>query len=283
MKYPLRRKIKHSLYRAVAAALYRLDGRPDYRQFEEGWIDLTHHELTLPRLTPPFDGYRLTLFSDIHVGTWVNRSRLAALVEIVNHTLPDAVAITGDFISFKPGWFADDLITALRALQPREAKFAVLGNHDHWTSPRILRQVFRESGIIEVSNTVHTLRRGEAMLHFAGVDDVLVGQEDLAQVLRSLPAEGAAILLAHEPDFADVSAACGRFDLQLSGHTHGGQIVFPLFGPHLPPLGKKYPCGQYQIHKMVQYTTRGVGTSVVRLRHRCPPEIAVFTLRSPMD
>jgi predicted MPP superfamily phosphohydrolase len=87
--------------------------------------------------------------------------------------------------------------------------------------------------------------------------------------------------LAHEPDFADTSAATGRFDLQLSGHTHGGQVVLPFIGPPiLPHLGRKYPSGLYKVQEMFQYTNRGVGMARLPLRINCPPEITVFILES---
>ena len=102
---------------------------------------------------------------------------------------------------------------------------------------------------------------------------------DLEIVLAQIPAQGEAILLAHEPDFADCSAGVGRFSLQISGHTHGGQVVFPMVGPPLlPPGGRKYPIGRYQINGMVQYTNRGIGTTSIQVRLNCSPEITVFNL-----
>jgi predicted MPP superfamily phosphohydrolase len=85
--------------------------------------------------------------------------------------------------------------------------------------------------------------------------------------------------LVHEPDFADVGAQTGRFDLQLSGHSHGGQINFPLLGPPLlPPCARKYPLGRYQVGEMNLYTNRGLGMVPPKVRINCRPEITVFTL-----
>jgi predicted MPP superfamily phosphohydrolase len=90
-----------------------------------------------------------------------------------------------------------------------------------------------------------------------------------------------AILLAHEPDFADTSAATGKFDLQVSGHTHGGQVVVPFLGPPvLPYLGQKYHTGLYKIGNMFQYTNRGVGMNRLAVRFNCRPEITMFELES---
>ena len=134
---------------------------------------------------------------------------------------------------------------------------------------------------MELRNSVYTMRRGSDSLHLAGVGDVFVRDDNLDLVLKRLPIDGAAILLAHEPDFGDLSASTGRFDLQISGHTHGGQVVLPFFGPPiLPDLGTRYPSGLYHIGEMLLYTNRGVGMSLPPIRFNCRPEITVFTLES---
>jgi uncharacterized protein len=138
-----------------------------------------------------------------------------------------------------------------------------------------------ESGIIELSNEVYPIQRGQARLYVAGIDDYIARNDRLEQVLEQLPEEGAAILLAHEPDFADISARTGRFDLQISGHSHGGQVNLPLIGPlYLPRYARKYTSGLYNVNGMIQYTNRGVGKVHVPLRLNSSPEITVFTLRN---
>jgi len=250
-------------------------------QVEPGWVELTPISLTLPHLASEFDGYRIVQISDIHLDIWTPRDRLSQAVEMVNRQSPDLVVITGDFVTYLAGQFAADLVAVLGALASLQVTLAVLGNHDHWTDASVVRQVIAQSGIVELSNAVYTLRRGEAMLHIAGVDDVWERQDRLDLVLAQLPVEGAAILLAHEPDFADVSAATGRFDLQLSGHSHGGQVIIPFRGPPLLPLhAQKYPVGRYQVGGMVQYTNRGLGMISPPVRFNCRPEIALFTLHA---
>jgi predicted MPP superfamily phosphohydrolase len=113
------------------------------------------------------------------------------------------------------------------------------------------------------------------------VDDIWKGNPRLKDVTTRLQDGSAAILLAHEPDFADTSAATGKFDLQVSGHTHGGQVVVPFYGPPmLPHLGHKYPSGLYKVGNMYQYTNRGVGMHFMAVRFNCPPEITIFVLES---
>ena len=272
MQVRLRAKIQKSL-----ASFMRGIGRYD---FDPADFDITELEVSVPHLDAAFDGYRLVHVSDIHMGHWITKERLVGVMELVNAQKPDLVAITGDFVSYVLDEIAGDLVAALRQLTPQDASVAVLGNHDHWLGATAVRRLLHASDIIDVSNDVHTLRRQGAMLHIAGVDDVLVGADHLPGVLAKIPEPGAAVLLAHEPDFADVSAASGRFSLQLSGHSHGSQIVLPIRGPLIRgPHFRKYPIGRNEVAGMTVYTTRGIGTHLIRLRLNCPPEITVITLR----
>jgi predicted MPP superfamily phosphohydrolase len=253
--------------RVAAAAL--LGGLLYAREVETRRVEVRPVTLTLPRLAPEFDG-------------WSKPERLHRLVEEVNEQRPDLIAITGDFASYSAKEFDEErLVEALGALRARDGSVAILGNHDYLTDVRLVRRCIREGGVTELINGVRTLRRGEAALHVAGIDDVMEGRSRLDLVLDELPKDGAAILLAHEPDFADVSAATGRFDLQLSGHSHGGQVAVPFFRRLvLPPFSQRYTRGLYEVRGMVQYTNRGIGFVHARLRFLCRPEITVFTLRS---
>jgi predicted MPP superfamily phosphohydrolase len=113
------------------------------------------------------------------------------------------------------------------------------------------------------------------------LDSAAAEADDFPLLLSHLPPGAPAILLAHEPDLADESAASGRFMLQLSGHSHGGQVVLPLIGaPITPRLGRKYRAGLYRINGMQHYTNRGLGAAELHLRVNCPPEITVFELHS---
>lgn len=235
--------------------------------------------LTLPRLPHAFNHYRIAHISDIHLGGWMTSRRLLNVVEMVNAERPDLVVITGDFIEKFANHAADELRGPLQQLRPVDGVVAVMGNHDYRYGVPGLRRILRECGVIELSNAVHSLRRGDAQLHIAGLDDQAWHEACLDAILDQLPPTGAAILLAHEPDFANVAAATGRFDLQLSGHTHGGQVRLPLLGmPVLPSYGVRYPSGQYQVGSMIHYTNRGLGMITPYLRFNARPEITLLTL-----
>lgn len=251
-------------------------------KLEPNWLDVETIHLTLPRLDPAFNGYRLVQISDLHLDVGIKIPGLESAVEKINELQPDAVAITGDYITYQLYHIREAYTRTLQQLQATDGVVGVLGNHDHWHDLAGVRQLLQDSGIANISNGVKTIRRGEAQLHLCGVDDVWEEQDRLDLVMESLPNDGAAILLAHEPDFADESAATGRFDLQLSGHTHGGQIRLPFIGaPILPTLGIKYPIGLYEVNGMYQYTNRGLGMIEPAVRLNCRPEITLFILQAP--
>lgn len=259
---------------ALGSVVYGKTTEPD-------WLDVSRHTLRLPRLSSAFDGFTIAHFSDIHADEWMTPRRLRHVVDTVNAQKPDFIAITGDFVTHSPRLFAPGLIAELGRLRAKQGRGAVLGNHDHWTSARFMREVIGDCGLLDLNNAVHTLRRGNQMLHLCGVDDPWAGKPRIDRVLDRLPITGAAVLLAHEPDFADEYATHGRFDLQLSGHSHGGQVRLPLCEPsRLPAWGQKYHTGLYQVGDMKLYTNRGVGTIGLRVRFNCRPEITMLTLRT---
>ncbi|BAY08063.1 metallophosphoesterase [Calothrix sp. NIES-2098] len=252
------------------------------RVIEPNWIEINSLELTLPHLSSEFNGYRIVQISDIHRDRWMNSRYLERVISLVNQQKPDLVAITGDIVTRNSPTFIPTLKAPLSQLKSQDKTVAVLGNHDYENDSDAIIQTIEQSGILHLGNYVYTLKRGSAMLHIAGVDDITAGKDRLDLVLQQLPEEGAAILLAHEPDFADISAMTKRFDLQLSGHSHGGQIRLPFFPPlALPSLSEKYYSGSYQVGEMIQYTNRGIGMAGVHLRFGARPEITVFTLAAP--
>jgi predicted MPP superfamily phosphohydrolase len=264
-----------------------LFGKEYTTRFEPGWVDVTQVPLTLPDLGASFDGLKIAQISDIHMGGWMNPERLQHVVDLVLEQNPDLVAITGDFVvGHNPSndVFRTSLIDLRRVLSGLVSQlpvFAVSGNHDHWTDIRQVRQMLEQTGIVDLSNRVHTFSRGHDVLHLAGLDDVYAGKPDLQFVVDALPEQGAAVLLVHEPDYADWVTRFDRFALQISGHSHGGQVILPFFGPPvLPHWAQKYPIGLHRVGSLLQYTNRGVGMTPPEVRFNCRPEVTVYTLNA---
>jgi predicted MPP superfamily phosphohydrolase len=291
---------RRGLYRQVSftAALGAVVGAGVFlysRYVEPYWVAVERLTLPLPRLAPPFDGYRIVHVSDFHLDGWMTPERLERVVDLANEQEPDLVVITGDFVAVSIDYISG-LPGPVGRLKATDGVVAVLGNHDHMNDADAVRRALCSSGVVDVSNGVYTLHRAGAALHVCGVDSVMEGYDRLEEVLEALnEAEpGCAILLAHEPDFADKTAATGRFDLQLSGHSHGGQVRIPfLETPYVvpllsrlgysfvPPLIYEYPSGLYEVGEMYQYTNRGLGVIYARFRLNSRPEVTVLNLRAP--
>ncbi len=251
-----------------------------FRKFNPDDFSVEHLDLAIPQLPAPFHDYRILFISDIHYGQWISFDRLSGVVGLVNENNPDLIAITGDFVSYLVNDSIEKaMISQLKRLKAADGIVAVLGNHDHWSGAERVRRILKESNIQDVSNGVYIVRKQGANLNIAGVDSAWVKKDNLDTVLEKTPPDGPAILLAHEPDLALRSAATKRFSLQLSGHSHGGQLIVPGLGtPFRGPLFRKFPHGKYRVGDMVQYTSRGLGTNGYWIRINCPPEITIIIL-----
>lgn len=235
--------------------------------------------LPLPNLPPAFEGFTIAQISDLHFAAGAGPDWLATVVARVNALEPDLIAITGDFVSFIAADTAQQLTTILRELAAPAGIFAILGNHDHWTHAPTVRGIVRAAEIHLLDNAHAVLTRDETALYLLGVDDIWENKHDLAAALADVPPNAPTILLAHEPDYADTAALTGRIGLQLSGHSHGGQVRLPGKGALvLPYLGENYDQGLYRVNDMHLYVNRGVGLVAPYVRLNCPPEITLLIL-----
>jgi uncharacterized protein len=251
-----------------------------YSHFIEPYrIEVKRIDLTLPGLDPRVDGFTILQISDVHIAGWMLDGYLDRVVSQSNALQPEIIALTGDYVYRDVDGLAPALEDFFFRLKPSQAKVAILGNHDHWEDPVLVLKILERNGVVDLSNRVMVFPRNGGKLYLAGLDDPWEGKDDLASVKDQIPNGSRAILLVHEPDFAPRYAATGKFSLQLSGHSHGGQIVIPGFGaPFLPELGQIFSAGLNQVKGMQVYTNRGIGAVPVRLRFNCRPELTLFTL-----
>lgn len=248
-------------------------------------------ELPISRLPESWDGFRIAQLSDFHYDPYFSAVPIRKAVEVVNRLQPDLIVLTGDFVTQpmlhgfernneQPVLAIEPCAKLLSKLKSRGGVFAILGNHDVSCGADAIADTLQTKNITVLRNHALPLENGGKRMWLGGVDDVLEGTPDLDKTLRGVPREEPVILLSHEPDFAD-SVQKYPVDLQLSGHSHGGQIRLPLLGPpYLPPLGRKYPLGLYKLGPLTVYTNVGLGTIRIPARWNCPPEITVFTLRA---
>lgn len=251
-------------------------------KIEPNWIEIVPVQLAIPNLDQAFNEFKIVQISDLHTNKFMPPERMARIISLVNQQQPDAIAITGDFITKGSHFDGEQLKSILSQLQSKSGVLAVLGNHDHWANQiEQLKQILRESNITNLDNQVYIVERQEKKLAFAGLDDPYWGKPDLKKTIAQLPDGVPAVLLVHEPDYIEKSAKTHKFALQLSGHTHGGQIRFPFLDPFVLPLGgEKYFAGLDQLEETITYTNRGLGMTNLPLRFGSRPEVTVFTLHS---
>ncbi len=252
---------------------------------EPNWPRVVKQEIRLRRWPSRLDGFTIALLSDFHYDPYFSVHPLHAAIGIVNALHPAMIVLTGDFVSVpdfgEPGKgaaLAEPCAQLLRQMQAPLGLWAVMGNHDVLTDPDRVTSALRAVGIQVLTNQSTPIESKGARFWLSGIDDVLGGGADLELTLRAIPDGEATILLAHEPDYAD-HVVSRPVDLQLSGHSHGGQVRLPFIRPfYLPDLGRKYVWGLYNIGDLTLYTNRGLGTVGVPVRLNCPPEITFLTL-----
>jgi uncharacterized protein len=249
---------------------------------------LLRREIRLERWPAALDGFTIALLSDFHYDPYFSIHPLRAAIGMVNAINPDLIALTGDFVTLPLTAHRDVPAAAavepcsllLRQLKARFGLWAVLGNHDCFSDPDRITSTLRSQGIRVLANESAAIETNGARFWLSGVNDVMSDTADLDATLHKVPANEATVLLAHEPDYADYVAPLRRVDLQLSGHSHGGQVRLPLLPPvYLPDLAKKYVWGLYRIGALTLYTNRGLGTVGLPIRLNCPPEVTLITLR----
>ena len=241
-------------------------------------LSIERQEIYLRRLPANLDGLRVVHLSDLHYGPLVNPQHLKRAVNVANDLKADLIALTGDYIS-QDRVYAAPCAEVVGNLRARYGVYAVLGNHDHWTDARLIADLFHAEGIQVLINEGSRMDLWGESFWLAGVDDTMVGLEDLSLALAGARHDEFKLLLAHNPTILRRAARAG-VDLVLSGHTHGGQVTWRSETGRagrprrrmLRGLGRR---GNTQI-----YVTRGLGTVVLPIRYGCPPEISVLDLRS---
>jgi hypothetical protein len=236
-------------------------------------------DVPLAGLAPALEGFRIVQITDIHVGPTIKQEYLQAIVDRVNALQPDVVAITGDLVDGSVAELADH-VAPLARLRARHGVFFVTGNHEYYSGVHGWVRELQRLGIRVLHNEHVVLQHADASLVLAGVPDYTghhfdpAHRSDPAAALQGAPADVPRILLAHQPRTAHAAADAG-FDLQLSGHTHGGQF---LPWTLLVPLQQPYTAGLHQLGRLWIYVSRGTGYWGPPKRLGAPSEIAELRL-----
>jgi uncharacterized protein len=234
----------------------------------------------IPGLPKVLDGYTIAQVSDLHAGINVRERDLMEGFERVREAKPDLIVATGDLVDFDP-LYAPMLARALSTLRARDGVFAIPGNHDYYSGIGDVLGALRGTAIQVLMNRGLVIRPGDGGgFALLGVDDMWGYRSggpgpDLDEAIAMVPPDRPRILLAHQPNF--VHHAAGKVALQLSGHTHGGQIN-PGFTP--AKLFMPFVAGRYDVDETILYVNRGFGVVGPPARVGAPPEVTRVVLVS---
>ena len=252
---------------------------------EPNRLVLHEETLVLENWPKTLDGLRIAVISDIHAGApFIDAEKLQNIVATTNQTNPDLIMILGDFMVtdrvYKHPVDPETIAAALKGLHARLGVYAVLGNHDWWFDGKRVWRALDEVGIRVLENDVSQIQFNGSAFWLWGLSDVTTRPQNFAGTFQRMPPNDPVIAMTHNPDvFPGIPASIA---LMIAAHTHGGQVNFPLVGRPVVQsrYGQKYAAGHVQEGSKHLFVTTGIGTSIIPVRFRVPPEIVLLTLRS---
>jgi predicted MPP superfamily phosphohydrolase len=256
------------------------------KEIEPSWVDITKFTYSHPLIPESFHNMRIIQFSDTHLGFQYNLSDLEKTVEAIQSLNPDIICFTGDLMD-NPNEYkiTPELYKLLSQLEAPLGKFGIFGNHDHGGyGTEIYKEVMTNSGFTLLVNESNFITQEDgSQIIISGIDDAMLGKPNLDVSIPGQSSDLFTILLSHAPDYADY-ATNYPIQLQLSGHSHGGQIQIPLLGAIVtPPFAEKYREGAYTIDSLSLYVNRGLGTTRIPYRLFSRPEITVIDLQNGQE
>lgn len=245
--------------------------------------DIIYQPIRIPNLPEEFKGFRIGMLSDIHSSVFMNKEDMAMYVKAMNDLKTDLVVVTGDMVNSQ----TEEVYPFAEAFSELKAAYGVygcLGNHDFFAkNVELVAREIDNCGVKLLRNDAVKIQKGNSYINLIGVDDIgrnTKPEEYVSRAMASVKNEQPKILLCHKPYYIE-TAVQKNIDLTLSGHTHGGQIVFATIDRvpiSLAALASKYVAGLYSLNGSQLYVNRGLGTVGVPFRINCPPEVTVLTL-----
>jgi predicted MPP superfamily phosphohydrolase len=246
-----------------------------------------------------FEGFRIVMISDIHGGSsFINEEKIRAVVQKANEQNPDLVVLLGDYVAQR--WEDRDELKMpmeivaenLKGLQAKYGVYAILGNHDYWYSNGVVKRELERVGYRVLVDEVAPIQKDGKSFRLLGLKDIIETKSwqqysgEAKNAIAASNAKGKIVALTHNPDAIIMLSGQLMFDpdfaVLLCGHTHGGQVNFPIIGAPIVPssFGQRYAQGEVTENGVKMFITTGVGTSILPVRFNVPPEITVLTIRS---
>jgi uncharacterized protein len=252
---------------------------------EPGRLVVRQQTIQLANWPTELNGLRVAVLSDIHVDNWfITERKVRTIVERTNQLQPDLIVILGDYMSgngtvkqeVEPSVFAP----ILKDMRAPLGVYSVLGNHDWWYDGKKLRQALEQNGLKVLENEVVQVNARNRSLWLVGLADLWTRIQRVEETVENVPAGEPVIALTHNPDIFPMVPQ--RVSLLIAGHTHGGQVRFPLIGSVVQSsrMGDRYERGDVFENNHHLFVTTGIGTSIVPARFGVPPEIVLLTLNA---
>jgi uncharacterized protein len=228
-------------------------------------------------------GLRIAIVSDIHTGgPFINDRKLKDIVDRTNALNPHLIVLLGDYMS-PNSWHSHRVepevtAAALKNLKAPLGVYSVLGNHDWWYNGEKVRRAFEQNGIRVLDDEVAEIKWGDGSFWLVGLADLWTRPQHISETIAKVPPGATIIALTHNPDI--FPRLPPSVPLLLAAHTHGGQVNFPLIGTPIVPsrFGAKYTAGHLFENGHHLFVTTGIGTSILPVRFRVTPEIAILTI-----
>ncbi|WP_156290489.1 metallophosphoesterase [Oceanobacillus salinisoli] len=276
--------IKRGLGSVLAILGFTGGGYYYARDVEPGLLKIQQEVIRSNKIPQSFNDFKIVQYSDTHIGFHYTIDQLHGLINKINALEPDVIVFTGDLVD-KPNQYNQfsHLQEKLSLLNAPYGKYWVYGNHDHGGyGTEIIKDVMEKANFVLLQNSHSTITKNADRLVLAGIDDLMLGKPDIEMALNHVNPDLFTILLAHEPDYVE-EAIHYPIDVQLSGHSHGGQVRLPFIG-HLytPAFAEKYVQGKYMFkdNSFSLYVNSGIGTTRLPYRFLCKPEIHAYMLKS---
>jgi predicted MPP superfamily phosphohydrolase len=252
---------------------------------EPNRLVLNHQTIQIENWPEELSDLKVAVVSDIHAGGWfVDDKKLKLIVERTNNLHPDLIVILGDYMSGQ-GWMSDRVepevfAATLKDFRATLGVYSVLGNHDWWWNGQRVRRDLEANGIKVLDDQVLEVKGRGRSLWLAGLADLWTRPQRIERTIAQIPQGEPVIALTHNPDI--FPGLPQRVQLLLAGHTHGGQVRFPIIGTVIQPsnFGQRYVRGHVFENNHHLFVTTGIGTSILPVRFGVPPEIVLLTLKS---
>lgn len=251
-----------------------------------------YETITSTKIPKQLNDVNILFFSDVHYNNFMNEERFNEVVQLINDTSADIVVFVGDLIDHPSSNMPSEEVIAklteqLKSISAPLGKFAVLGNHDleSETTKELISSILTNADFEIITNRSIMIRnKGSEAITLVGLDSQLLGSPDLNAAFATVSPNSFNIVVSHTPDIAD-SLIPDLVDLQVSGHSHGGQVYFPIFGSfYTAPYAEVYNKGKYKIaDRFILDVMNGVGTTKMDIRFLSDAEVVVYRLKKPAD